>query len=180
MLPLGFASILVGAIAMVAGIKGSSIAGVAKGKPDEKNKDTPGGSGGSSATPAEAAAAGPAATGRNAPAPSAAGAAVKASGAVRLEAEKAYVQKLAKAKGWDAAAWEGVIEAESGWSSTAENASGAFGIGEFLGATKSEYAKYGSESTDPLDQIVAMSDYIESRYGNPTKALEHENAYHWY
>lgn len=35
-------------------------------------------------------------------------------------------------------------------------------------------------SSNPVEQIEGMAEYIASRYGNPTKALEHEHAFHWY
>ena len=70
---------------------------------------------------------------------------------------------------------------ESGGSTTATNpSSGAFGIGQFLGATKKAYAKYGSESTQAIPQLNAMEHYVHDRYGTPTAALAHERRYHWY
>jgi hypothetical protein len=100
------------------------------------------------------------------------------------QAEKAEVLAISKTEGWGvdgALAWEHVIEDESGWNPTATNpTSGAFGIGQFLGATKTEYAPEGSESSNPVEQIKAMGDYIKNRYGNPLAALAHENTDHWY
>jgi hypothetical protein len=97
------------------------------------------------------------------------------------KAEEAEVDQISKQKGWSALAWDAVIERESGWNPNAVNSSsGAYGIGQFLGATKEEYAAEGATSTNPLKQIQAMGDYIANRYGNPSNALAHELQYHWY
>jgi Transglycosylase SLT domain len=178
---LGFASILLGAIVTIAGVTGSSIASVVQGKPDKSKATTP--SGGASSTAGGSTAGGTPGSGGDAPSPTVAGKAgvAAAKGGASTAEMKELVQRISKEKGWNAADWEAVIEKESGWDPTATNpSSGAFGIGQFLGATKAEYRKYGSESTNPLEQIIAMSVYIQTRYGNPTAALAHENSNHWY
>jgi hypothetical protein len=86
--------------------------------------------------------------------------------------------------GWSHAelqAWWQVIADESGGNPSAVNpSSGAFGIGQFLGATYKEYLPFGAGSPNPLDQLNAMAQYIHNRYGSPLAALAHECACHWY
>lgn len=94
---------------------------------------------------------------------------------------KSWLRKQAAQLKWSAGDWESVISMESGGNPAATNpSSGAFGIGQFLGATKSAYAKYGSESHAAIPQLNAMEHYIHDRYGTPTRALEHERRYKWY
>lgn len=89
--------------------------------------------------------------------------------------------KIAKAKDWSLAAWKTLVSKESGGDPTAVNpSSGAFGLGQFLGATKRAYAKYGATSKDPVRQIRAMAKYIADRYGSPSKALAFHLAHNWY
>ena len=58
---------------------------------------------------------------------------------------------------------------ESGWSYTAENASGAFGIPQALPGSKMSTA--GADwATDPATQIKWGLGYIQQRYGDPCKA----------
>jgi hypothetical protein len=97
-------------------------------------------------------------------------------------------QKLAKSMmrrfGWGSDMWPALQRLgvkESNWDEKAVNkSSGAFGIGQFLGATKDAYAKYGAASTAPGGQINAMLHYIKDRYGNPRAALDFHNAHNWY
>lgn len=90
----------------------------------------------------------------------------------------------ARPYGWSAAQiadWVKVIARESGGSAKARNpSSGAFGIGQFLGATLQEYAPYGATSSNPVDQLEAMAKYIHDRYGDPSAAWAHEESYGWY
>jgi Transglycosylase SLT domain len=98
-------------------------------------------------------------------------------------AEKAQVKSISKQLGWNESAWEDVIEKESGWNPDAVNAeTDAYGIGQFnpKSGTLQDYAKYGSESKDPLMQLDAMAVYIQKRYGDPTAALAHEQQFGWY
>lgn len=94
------------------------------------------------------------------------------------------LEEIGRRFGWshsELEAWWQVISDESGGNPAATNASsGAFGIGQFLGATYKEYLPYGAGSSNPLDQLNAMAQYIHNRYGTPTSALAHENGYHWY
>ena len=74
-----------------------------------------------------------------------------------------------------------MISDESGGNPAALNpTSGAFGIGQFLGATYKEYLPFGAGSPNPLDQLNAMAQYIHDRYGSPLAALAHECSCHWY
>lgn len=99
--------------------------------------------------------------------------------------------QIAAAKHWSLAAWKAVINDESGGipsrlgvptisGSNAVGLSRAFGLGQFLGNTYLEYAKYGSTSYDPVKQIEAMAQYISDSYGNPDNALASENTRHFY
>lgn len=105
--------------------------------------------------------------------------------------EKSIVSEIAGKLGWKQADWEGVIERESGWSTTAANpTTGAYGIGQLNpenasnpkiprpGSTASKYPGYDSPSA--RTQLETMARYIKNAYGTPTKALEHENQYGWY
>jgi soluble lytic murein transglycosylase-like protein len=158
-MPLAFGAILLGVVLTIAGVTGSTIPSVAKGAPDHASAEA---STASSSTPT-------AGGGATSSTPAAGG------------SWQAELQKLAKEKGWNASAWEQIIQKESSGNPAAVNSSsGAFGLGQFLGATKAEYAKYGSESTNPVEQIKADAKYIEDRYHNPTNALAFHNANGWY
>ncbi len=93
-------------------------------------------------------------------------------------AARSKLMQIAHARGWDAEAWLGVIGLESGGNPAARNPSGAYGIGQALGATQREFPKMVSSSA--VEQIEGMAEYIASRYGNPTAALAHEHSFKWY
>jgi hypothetical protein len=89
--------------------------------------------------------------------------------------------KIAQAKGWSLSDWRTLVQKESGGNPNARNpSSGAYGLGQFLGATARSYAKYGALSPDGSDQIRAMAQYISDRYGTPSAALAFHNANNWY
>lgn len=89
--------------------------------------------------------------------------------------------KIASERGWNLGDWKRLVQKESGGNPAARNpTSGAFGLGQFLGATAKAYAKYGALSSDPVDQIRAMAKYIADRYGNPTRALAFHDRHNWY
>lgn len=89
--------------------------------------------------------------------------------------------EIAKRKHWSVSDWKELISMESGGDPTAVNpTSGAFGIGQFLGATLQAYKKYGAGSHNPVKQIIAMAHYIADRYHTPTQALSHEHSAGWY
>lgn len=56
---------------------------------------------------------------------------------------------------------------EAGYSATAENASGAYGMGQFMPYT---WPKYGPKTADPTTQLQYMFQYIKDRYGTPSAA----------
>jgi resuscitation-promoting factor RpfB len=68
---------------------------------------------------------------------------------------------------------------ESGWIYDAENASGAYGIPQALPGDK--MASAGADwATDPTTQIKWGLGYIQSVYGTPCGAWDHEEADGWY
>jgi hypothetical protein len=68
---------------------------------------------------------------------------------------------------------------ESGWLWDAENASGAYGIPQALPGDK--MASAGADwETDPTTQIRWGLGYIQSVYGTPCGAWDHEEADGWY
>jgi hypothetical protein len=70
-------------------------------------------------------------------------------------------------------------EAESGWDVTAENASGAYGIPQALPGSKMASAGPDWE-TDATTQIKWGLGYIQSTYGTPQEAWDHEEEFGWY
>ena len=68
---------------------------------------------------------------------------------------------------------------ESGWIYDAENASGAYGIPQALPGSKMASAGPNWE-TDPTTQIKWGLGYIQSTYGTPCGAWDHEVADGWY
>jgi hypothetical protein len=107
-----------------------------------------------------------------------------AGGAVQGALTFGDLEEIGRRFGWSHAelqAWWQVISDESGGNPSAVNpTSGAFGIGQFLGATYKEYLPFGAGSAHPLDQLNAMAQYIHDRYGTPLAALAHECSCHWY
>ena len=78
---------------------------------------------------------------------------------------------------WDAAEW--IIGKESSWDPLARNpSSGAFGLFQFLGATKQTYLP--DENPNPKIQGVAGGRYIADRYGDPLKAKAFWEQNGWY
>ncbi len=78
---------------------------------------------------------------------------------------------------WDSlvALWDG----ESGWSTTAANPSGAYGIPQALPGSK--MAQFGRKwKTSAVIQIRWGLWYIEQRYGSPSAAWAHEQQFGWY
>lgn len=70
-------------------------------------------------------------------------------------------------------------EHESGWDSTAENSSGAYGIPQALPGSKMSVA--GSDwRTNPATQIRWGLGYIKDRYGSPSAAWSSWQANGWY
>lgn len=78
---------------------------------------------------------------------------------------------------WEAAKW--IITHESGWNPTAVNpSSGAWGLFQFLGATKDNY--YPTNDPDPYKQGQAGAKYMKDRYGTPSAAKAFWQAHNWY
>lgn len=96
-------------------------------------------------------------------------------------ANRALGQKLAAERGWTGDLWDAynrLVMKESGWNNNAQNpTSTAYGIGQFLNST---WKGYGPKTSDPATQIRYMLDYIGSRYGDPSKALQFHLAHSWY
>jgi hypothetical protein len=158
--PLAFASILAGALLLVAGVTGSTLTSTAQGHPD-KSKSAPAVDETTGGTGAVAAA-------TSSPEPA------HVTGAWR-----STQSAIAHDKGWSLADWNAVIGKESGGDPRSLNkGSGAFGIGQFLPMNRAAYPD--AFSTNPVLQIKAMARYIADRYGTPTAALAHEHAYGWY
>jgi cell wall-associated NlpC family hydrolase len=91
-------------------------------------------------------------------------------------------QKEAAAYGWNTGTqWADLVKLwnqESGWSNTAQNPSStAYGIAQFLNST---WAAYGPKTSNAGLQIKYGLEYIKGRYGNPSSAWGHEEAFNWY
>lgn len=95
---------------------------------------------------------------------------------------EAIVKAAAAQKGWTGQQWTDLVALltrESGFRSNAQNpTSTAYGIFQFLDTTWAGFT-YGKTS-DPRQQAIDGVEYITQRYGNPSNALAHENAYGWY
>lgn len=95
---------------------------------------------------------------------------------------EAVMQQVAATFGWTGSEWTALYNvemAEAGFSLTAQNASGAYGMAQFINGP-SEYAQYGGNSTTAAGQATAMCNYIKQRYGTPSAAWAHEQTFHWY
>jgi hypothetical protein len=114
-------------------------------------------------------------------------------------ANKGLAQMLASSLGWTGgqfAALTNIINAESGGSATAQNASGALGIAQALGhgnantggTLGNEYGGYGltdaqaklANSGNARYQILWMLNYIKDTYGTPEQAWTFHLAHGWY
>jgi hypothetical protein len=98
---------------------------------------------------------------------------------------QALGKRMMEAMGWSSAQWPALQKlwnGESGWRTTAENASsGAYGIPQALPASK--LASSGSDwRTNPATQIDWGLRYIKSRYGSPSAAFAQwsDRNPHWY
>jgi len=84
--------------------------------------------------------------------------------------------------GWSSSQFsclEPLWEQESGWSVTAANPDGAYGIPQALPGSK--MASAGADwQTDAATQIRWGLEYIQSTYGSPCGAWAHEQATGWY
>lgn len=92
------------------------------------------------------------------------------------------VQEVFKRYGWTGQQWadaEWIIMKESGFNNTAQNpTSTAYGMFQFLDTTWDDVG--GSKTSDPKLQADYGAKYIQSRYGDPTKARRFWEANGWY
>jgi len=120
-------------------------------------------------------------------------------------ANQAIARLLAAPYGWSAGQqWSALValwNRESGWSASAWNPSGAYGIAQALGhgaadgstaavgprsvgattpALINSYPSKAANAGDATAQIAWGLGYIRQTYGNPVAALAHENAAGWY
>lgn len=156
--PLAFAAILAGALLLVSGYTGSSLGSVLRGHPDHSKHGT---------------------GGTQAPASGAKGVTGAVSAPGHGTSWRATLEAIAKGKHWSIQDWLAVVNLESSGNPASVNpSSGAFGLGQALGATGQEYPKMMSHNG--ATQIEGMAEYIEKRYGTPSAALEHEHSFGWY
>lgn len=75
-----------------------------------------------------------------------------------------------------------LIGRESSWNSNAKNkSSSAYGYGQFLSSTRSNYEKkYGLSYSDPVNQILLTYYYVRDRYGSAVNALKFWDKNKWY
>lgn len=96
---------------------------------------------------------------------------------------KGYAMAALVGRGWTGSGeWsclESLWQRESGWSSTAANPSGAYGIPQALPGSK--MASAGADwRTNPVTQIRWGLSYIAERYGSPCGAWSHSESSGWY
>ncbi len=93
------------------------------------------------------------------------------------------MQSMAASIGWTGQMWDALYNVEmreAGFNMRAQNpSSGAYGLAQFINGP-SEYYQYGGNPNTAQGQIIAMFNYIKSRYGNPIAAYNHEQAVGWY
>lgn len=77
------------------------------------------------------------------------------------------------------AALDPLWQHESGWSTSAANPSGAYGIPQALPGSKMATAG-GDWQTNPATQISWGLSYIKSRYGSPSAAWSFWRSHNWY
>jgi Transglycosylase SLT domain len=75
-----------------------------------------------------------------------------------------------------------IVKRESSFNPNAKNPkSTAYGYGQFLSSTRSNYEKKtGLSYSDPVNQLIMMAQYVKDRYGSPANALAFWNKNHWY
>lgn len=99
-------------------------------------------------------------------------------------ANQAIAKILAAPYGWSTGTeWADLVSLwnqESGWSTTAENPSGAYGIPQALPATKMPASAQKSGGSSASAQISWGLAYIKSAYGDPIAAWAHEESAGWY
>lgn len=94
------------------------------------------------------------------------------------------MRSIAASRGWNFADWWEVDRRETGHGTNLFNeGSGAALRGQFMpGLTQGHYGPGSSPWLNPTmpQQIWAMARYIKERYGNPTAARQHHDAFNWY
>jgi hypothetical protein len=75
-----------------------------------------------------------------------------------------------------------IVQRESSFNPNAKNpTSTAYGYGQFLASTRAQYEKKtGLSYSDPVNQLIMMSQYIKDRYGTPQNALNFWLKNKWY
>jgi hypothetical protein len=75
-----------------------------------------------------------------------------------------------------------IVKRESSYNPSAKNPkSTAYGYGQFLSSTRSNYEKKtGLNYSDPVNQLIMMAQYVKDRYGTPANALAFWNKNKWY
>jgi uncharacterized protein YabE (DUF348 family) len=120
-------------------------------------------------------------TGAQTAASAAAGSTAAAPTASAAEAQ-AIAQGMVAARGWDDSEFQCLVTLwshESGWSVTASNPSGAYGIPQALPGSK--MASAGADwQTSAATQITWGLGYISGRYVTPCSALAHWQSTGWY
>ena len=94
---------------------------------------------------------------------------------------RAIARAQLAARGWSDqfGCLDSLWQRESGWSVSASNASGAYGIPQALPGSK--MASEGSDwRTNPATQIRWGLGYIAGRYGSPCAAWSHSQSHGWY
>jgi hypothetical protein len=143
----------------------------------------PAGTIGATATAVATATAATAATAVKSPAPSAAPQpTATATAAARSGSPEQIAEEMLGSFGWASSQFsclEPLWARESGWSVTAENPSGAYGIPQALPGAK--MASAGPDwQTSAATQIKWGLGYIKDTYGSPCAAWAHEEATGWY
>jgi hypothetical protein len=94
---------------------------------------------------------------------------------------RSIARAMLAARGWGGqmSCLDPLWSRESGWSTTAGNASGAYGIPQALPGSK--MASAGADwRTNPRTQIAWGLSYIASTYGSPCAAWSHSQSSGWY
>lgn len=168
-----------GALALVAGVTGSSLGDVIAGKPNKVSHTSTVDALLNNGVAGVGSVLGTAA--------SSSGSSAKVTGSVT----SAMLAKIGAEHGWSGSQiddWMEVIEKESGGNPNATNSSTqAYGIGQFLdptggglAANKQKYYQYGGNPNTVIGQLEGMANYIEDTYGTPSAALASENTRGWY
>jgi murein DD-endopeptidase MepM/ murein hydrolase activator NlpD len=95
----------------------------------------------------------------------------------------ALMRAISRRRGWNFNDWWGIDAIETSHGANLANPTSTARLrGQFL---SSNWGRYGPGSDPRLrpsmaQQIASMASYIAQRYGNPTRALQHEHSFGWY